>query len=503
MKLVLDDKNPSIVFCLFNNEFERQELKNWMTIKIPGAKYSTKVRNKQWDGKKCFFNRFTNSFPIGFLDRVLKKWQDATLQDMRTYKDIKFKIPVLRDPSDPSKLLEWRMYQKEALLCAYEYKNCMIQAATNAGKSAVIAALAVLLREESVMIVVHRVELLWQLRKMIMVYTAGMEVGYVTSDEVNVDPHVNIVMVMTLLKRIDTDPYIQDMFNKSKVLICDEVHHMKAATHAEVFKRSKAVYRFGCSGTIPEEDTYDGWLARQYIGDVVFNVTNKELIDQGISADPLIKMVEFWHDIDYIEIVNQIRAEDAMKGKTYPTAWKEREEVYKRVFAVVLKEHIVQNDIRNKAVVEKICKDYRGKQTLIVVDFLEHGKRIHDLMWEQEKDNVDFIHGQSESRKGSLLAFRRGEMRVLISTSIVDEGIDISRIEVLVLAGGKKSKRQILQRIGRGLRRKEGENKVIVLDFYDYDGKYLEKHSAERLKIYNKEGFNVEIIKDKVVDKTG
>ncbi len=499
MRLVIGNEKPSLVFCQYNNEFERQELKNWMTIKMPGARYSTKVRNKQWDGKKCFYNRFTDSFPIGFLSRVLHKWPDAKVVDERVYQPIPFKIPELNAIDEFYKptgsALVQRMYQKEAVLCAFEFKNCLIQAATNAGKSAVMAALVKLLRQERVLIVVHRIELLHQLRKMLMGMT-GLPIGYIESDGVMIDPYINISMVMTLLKRIDTIPEVREVFFGSKVLIADECHHMKSETYTTAFCRSKAVYRIGCSGTIQDEDTYEGWLVRQYIGDVVFNKTNKELIDMGISAAPKIKMMEYRHDIDYTDLVQEIRMDDAAKGITYQTAWKEREEVYKRVYKLVSDRYIIRNVARNKVVVDQVCGAYMGKQILIVVDYLDHGQMIMDMIDAKiGKEYTDFIHGESESRKGSLLAFKQGRLKILISSSIIDEGIDISRIEVLILAGGKKSKRQILQRIGRGLRRKKGENVVTVLDFYDYDGKYLEKHSKIRKSIYIQEGFDIEMVK--------
>jgi superfamily II DNA or RNA helicase len=142
-----------------------------------------------------------------------------------------------------------------------------------------------------------------------------------------------------------------------------------------------------------------------------------------------------------------------------------------------------------------VVNEHKDKQTLIVVDYLDHGQRLYDLLEPLiGSDNVDFIHGLADTREGSLADFRKGTLRVLISSSIIDEGIDISRIQLLVLAGGKKSKRQILQRIGRGLRRKAGENVVVILDIFDRDKKYLERHSKERLKLYNKEGFHVEIV---------
>jgi superfamily II DNA or RNA helicase len=518
MKLYVSNENPSIVKAYYDNDFQMQEMKKFLTIKIPGAKYTKMFRAHQWDGSKSFYNRWNNSFPIGFLYRVMKQFAGVVqLMDQREYKPIKFCMPKLNELDEvyksTGKAMTLRMYQKESILYAFEHKNCMIQSATNSGKSAVIAALATMLREEGVVIVVHRVELLWQLRKMLMGMT-GLNVGYVSAEEVNLDPRINIVMVMTLLNRLDVDQALEQAFFGSKVLIVDEAHHMKSATHQAVFAKSKAVYRFGCSGTIADEDTYDGWLMRQYIGDVVYNISNKELIDQGVSAEPIINMIKMPHAVNYTAIIAEIREDNDKKGKKFESPWREKEEVYKKVFAKVLQKHIVENGMRNAVVVDKVTKDYKNKQILIVVDFLEHGRRLEAMLWERiklitgkddlELRDMDFIHGTSESRTGSLAKFRKGTLRVLISSSIIDEGIDISRIEVLILAAGKKSRRQILQRIGRGLRRKEGENVVHILDFYDFDGKYLEKHSKERLKLYNKEKFRVEIVESDVnlaVDK--
>jgi superfamily II DNA or RNA helicase len=489
MKLYISNELPSMVKMRPDNDFQLQEIREFLTIKVPGAKYSAKFQSKRWDGTKTFFDRFRFLFPIGFLSRVVKKYPDAEVVDEREYKDIKFRIPEMRWPKGTS----MRMYQKEAMLHAFEYKNCLIQAATNAGKSAILAGLVSLLREEGVLIIVHRTELLEQLGTMISDLT-GLKVGTITAKGNDIDPYINIAMVLTLLSRVDTDDEVKDVFNRSKVLAVDECHHLTASTHQAAFRRSKAVYRFGFSGTIPDETTFAGWMVRQYIGDVVFNISNKELIEQGVSADPEIYMLKYEHSVDYQGIINDIRVENAEKGKNYSSPWKEREEVHKRVFAKVLERHIVNNENRNRIVVEKVCGEYKDKQTLVVVDYIDQGTMIGKMLEEKIGRDIAFIHGTSEARRGSLIDFRKGDLRVLVSSNIVDEGIDISKIQLLILAGGKKSKRQILQRIGRGLRRKEGENKVHVLDFFDLDGKYLEKHSKERLKIFMKEGFKVEIV---------
>lgn len=484
MKLIIQ---PSIVKVIFDNEFQQKELKELLTVQIPGARYTAAYRNKQWDGKKSLYDRCKQTFPIGFLQEVINifniKSQDVI--DKRGYASIDFCIPRLKG-------IELRLYQREALYYAYEFRNCLIQAATNAGKSAIIAALIKLLYSEKIVILVHRVELLWQLRKMLTSWT-GMNIGYITAEEVSIDKYVNIAMNMTLSNKIDLDDEITDMFVNSKVVIVDECHRIKGNTYQGLLKRSQAVYRYGFSGTIPDDKTYDGRLVRQYIGDIVFNISNKELIEQGVSAEPRVIMKRYEHVVNYDDIIRDIKLRESNQER-HTTSWHQQEIIHRMVFQEVLRQCIIENEDRNRCIVEEVYEKHKDKQILVVVDYLRHGELLYNMMWEKGKGGVDFIHGMSETRVGSLQKFREGKLRVLISSSIIDEGIDIDKIQVLVLVGGKKSKRQILQRIGRGLRRKRGENVVTIIDFYDIDGKYLERHSKERLKLYKKEKFEVNIV---------
>jgi superfamily II DNA or RNA helicase len=61
-----------------------------------------------------------------------------------------------------------------------------------------------------------------------------------------------------------------------------------------------------------------------------------------------------------------------------------------------------------------------------------------------------------------------------------------------------KSEILIKQSLGRGMRKMEGKDKVVVIDFVDdfsigrYKG-YLSKHSSERIEIYKREGFEYRI----------
>ena len=63
------------------------------------------------------------------------------------------------------------------------------------------------------------------------------------------------------------------------------------------------------------------------------------------------------------------------------------------------------------------------------------------------------------------------------------------------MAGGGKSRIKNLQRIGRGLRRKEGLNEVYIIDFDDKTHVYLASQSKKR-KILYQEDIEATIIED-------
>ena len=141
--------------------------------------------------------------------------------------------------------------------------------------------------------------------------------------------------------------------------------------------------------------------------------------------------------------------------------------------------YIINNPERNK----KICKLAENhNNVLILVDRIEHGKLLYSLL---DHRDVVFLHGKSKNRDDL-------NHHIIIATSIFDLGIDIPRLETLILAGGGKSTIKTIQRMGRVLRLFNGKNKAQIFDFYD-DAKWLEAHSKERIAIF-KENFQVKYI---------
>lgn len=259
-----------------------------------------------------------------------------------------------------------------------------------------------------------------------------------------------------------------------KVMIADEVHHSKSDTwHTCLSLCENAIYRIGLTGTVDKKDEMGYQRLQAIFSHIVTKVSNEFLIERGISSKPTIRIIPVQEPRN-IEIVGNYM------------------EAYKL--------GIVENDFRNQTIAN-LAVAYKAKRPggiLISVKEIEHGERIMKLIQDKGITNIAFIHGSSEDehRSGMLDAFSKGQLDILIASTIIDEGVDMKSIGCMILAAGGKSMRQQLQRIGRGLRLNGIDgNSVMVFDFFDATNKYLLDHSKQRIKIFKEEKFDCKIAK--------
>ena len=272
----------------------------------------------------------------------------------------------------------------------------------------------------------------------------------------------------------------QDMVKNTKVVILDEAHHIKADTYYNtILKFTNATYKFGMTGSIDKKDKLLNLRLKAIFKDVVYKVSNQEMIDRGISAKPTVNMI------------NITKPEGIMSKRNFTGGY-----VNGHYDEGVYVTGIVKNDYRNKIIVNfaKALVD-SGKQTLIIVNHMEHGDRITTEL-RKLGINVEFTHGEVDKsvRTEQMAKAKAGELDVLVATSVLDEGVDISGFRALIMAGGYKSLRLVLQRVGRILRKKETDNTALVYDFMDRQNVLTFSHSSQRLKIYQNEGFDIKYL---------
>ena len=89
---------------------------------------------------------------------------------------------------------------------------------------------------------------------------------------------------------------------------------------------------------------------------------------------------------------------------------------------------------------------------------------------------------------------KNNNIDVLISTSVLDEGVDISGINAIIYARGMVSSRKLLQGIGRGLRKKSDGSRLRFYDFIDNMHSSLLQHSLNRYHTLKNEKFDIKMI---------
>ena len=68
-------------------------------------------------------------------------------------------------------------------------------------------------------------------------------------------------------------------------------------------------------------------------------------------------------------------------------------------------------------------------------------------------------------RRGAIKALEQGEVNVLFTVDVLTEGVDIPAVDTILLLRPTNSATVFLQQIGRGLRKHEGKDALVILDF--------------------------------------
>lgn len=261
---------------------------------------------------------------------------------------------------------------------------------------------------------------------------------------------------------------IQEFMKTVTVMIVDEAHHTSSDSwYNSLLTCTNAQYRIALTGSIDKRNKVLWQRMQGLFRGITVKTTNQEMIARGISAKPTVTIIP-------------IMSPSSLQS----------EENYMKVYD----EGIAKNLYRNMVIAKLTKREYdQGKGILIIVNRVEHGEALSELL-KAENIVFEFLHGTVDdgSRKRQLSDMRSGKLKVLIATSLIDEGVDIAGINTLILGAGGKSMRQVLQRVGRVLRKKQtGENVATVYDFMDLFNKHTHKHSKERRKIYLEEGFEI------------
>ena len=123
---------------------------------------------------------------------------------------------------------------------------------------------------------------------------------------------------------------------------------------------------------------------------------------------------------------------------------------------------------------------------------------------EAKKGNrkIFFVHGGVDTEERELvreITEREENAIIVASYGVFSTGINIRNLHNVVFASPSKSRIRNLQSIGRVLRKGKNKTKAMLYDISDdcthkSRRNYTLNHLIERIKVYNEEKFNYDII---------
>ena len=237
-------------------------------------------------------------------------------------------------------------------------------------------------------------------------------------------------------------------------------------------KMDNTKYRFGFTGTLDGSQTHK-WVLEGLFGPSYKVTQTKELIEKGYLSKLQIKVLLLKHnEHQFNEYEEEIQ-------------------------------YLITHDKRNKFI-KNLSLDLKGN-TLILYSRVEtHGQPLYEMINSSAaKDRkIFFVYGgvdAEEREKVREITEKENDAIIVASYGTFSTGINIKNLHNIVFASPSKSRVRNLQSIGRVLRKGENKNKAVLYDIADditYKSKknYTLNHLIERIKIYNEEKFNYEII---------
>ena len=471
-------KKNEVFLKIVSEPHVAHELSDQFTFEIPGAKFMPQYRNRHWDGKIRLFNLQTGEIYVGLLDKIVSFCKRHDYQ--YHFKDSKFfglpfeinemiSLEGVKDYMNHISKTPPRDYQIEGVYDALRHNRRLVISPTASGKSLMIYSIVRYFAEQqkNTLIVVPTTSLVEQMYKDFESYGWDSET-YCHKIYAGKEKETECPVVITTWQSIYKLP--RTYFENFEVVIGDEAHQFKSASLVKIMtKLHQAKYRYGFTGTLDGTQTHKLVLEGLF-GPSYKTVKTHELMEKGYLAELNAKIILLKHP--------------AICFDTY------EEEI----------QYLISHEQRNKFI-KNLALDLKGN-TLILYSRVEtHGEILYNMININERQ-VFFIHGGvdvDQREKVREITERENNAIIVASYGTFSTGINIKRLHNIIFASPSKSRVRNLQSIGRVLRKGKDKVKATLYDISDdcstkSKKNYTLNHLIERIKIYNEENFNYDII---------
>ena len=255
--------------------------------------------------------------------------------------------------------------------------------------------------------------------------------------------------------------------HRFRLLIVDEVHHFGCGFRDEALEMTLAGARLGLTATPPRNPAHTARLT-DLIGPTVYELAIGDLTGRFLASLDVVTLHVDLADKERVNYTNLHRlftsayaafrqtlpqatwadfvraAGRSAEGRRALSAWREA----RRLLALT------------QAKRDMLCAllDRHGNARMLI--FTADNTSAYAIAREHLIMPLTCDIGRTE-RDQVLEAFRQGQLRALVSSRVLNEGLDVPDADVAVIVGGALGEREHVQRIGRLLRPGPGKRALV------------------------------------------
>ncbi|WP_203333727.1 DEAD/DEAH box helicase family protein [Planococcus beigongshangi] len=347
-----------------------------------------------------------------------------------------------------------RPAQQEALealenAMAEDYSRAMVVLATGLGKTYLAAFFAE--KFKRVLFVAHREEILFQAKQSFQHVHPNRTSAFYNASEKKTDADFIFASIYTLGSQYHLDRFKPDTFD---LIVVDEFHHAAAPTYERLLDHFDPKFLLGITATPDRMDNKDVYALCD--GNVAISIHFLDAIERNWLSP--FQYYGVYDDTDYSAIrwlgtrydeeeLMQAQLQEDFAGKIL-TAWKEHKQTRTIVFCSSVRQAVYMSEFYRKNGVRAIA-----------------------------------LHGGSppDQRKAARAKLNSGELEVIFTVDLFNEGVDIPKVDTLLFIRPTESLTVYTQQIGRGLRIADGKSHCVVIDFI---GNY--RNADLKLSVFDK-----------------
>ena len=456
-------------------------------LTIPNPVKPTALREKLWGAEQMpdyiplyEVDGWSLKIPRGFVHHFLRgmstcgyevEWVDERIAIERAHREL---TPIMLDP-----------YQEIAAQRFIEYGGGLVEAPTGSGKTAIMLEVIRRLKQRS-LIIVEKSSLGAQWVEQIQ-QKLGYQAGYI-GEGIWEERDITVALRQSLWAKRDE---LEGSFWVAwGAVMLDEAHHAPAETLVELLQRFPAWFRGGASATLARDPLLFP-IAEAVIGPMIHETTFEEA--EARLVRPRVRVIESDFDFPEYHPTRREPVWDENRGRSIMRTIRNN---YGEMMAA-----LIRDSERNARIAKHIVEEANAGHHCLVVS----GRKEHlTYIWEAVEQHLLFdpsvlrfmLTGENSGEDAMEIArtIDQASVGTITFSTVADEGFDVPRMDRLFSVYPSRKTGPQKQKMGRITRRHEKKDDAIVYDVMDRMRLLRDQFRERRQQLYNKEGFQVEML---------